>query len=229
MIAAQKLLDMTTSNLANISTNGYKQDRIAFANAMERELSVGNQPIGSIGTGPIEQGSYTDLTPGSIIPTKNPLDLAIDGPKGMFAVQVDPTTIAYTRDGSFSLSADGTLVNKQGYPILDNSLNQIKTTPGQIQLGPDGAVNVNGKTEGIIGVFDSTFSKRGNNLYDANSPATPVRVNLTPQSIEGSNVNSIECMVQMITLNRNFELAQKSIIQQDDLSQQLIHSLQQQG
>lgn len=229
MIAAQKLLDMTTNNLANLSTNGYKLDRIAFANAMERELSIGGRAIGSLGTGPIEQGSYTDLTPGSIIPTKNPLDLAIDGPKGMFAVQVDPNTVAYTRDGSFSLSADGTLVNKQGNPVLDSSFNPIKTTPGEIQLGPDGAVNVNGKTEGIIGVFDSTFTKRGMNLYDAASQPTSIRVNLTPQSIEGSNVNSIECMVQMITLNRNFEMAQKSIIQQDDLAQQLIHSLQQQG
>src|SRR5947209_8100401 len=112
MEASQRLLDMTTNNLANISTNGYKQDRIAFANLVEKNLSINHRAIGSLGTGPVEQGQFTDYTPGSMVPTGSPLDVAIQGKKGMFAVQVDPNTVAYTRDGSFSLDSSGQLVTK---------------------------------------------------------------------------------------------------------------------
>src|SRR4051812_41792279 len=88
MIAAQKWMDVITQNLANSSTIGYKRDGIAFANMMERQMQLGASNLGSLGNGPQEIGEYTEFDPGAVIVTKNPLDIAIGGEKGVFGVQL---------------------------------------------------------------------------------------------------------------------------------------------
>lgn len=227
MEATQRLMDIITNNLANASTNGFKRDGVSFANAMERQMALGGQVLGTIGTGATEQGPFTDFSPGAITVTHNPLDVAIASPNGLFAVQTAPGSIAYTRDGSFSLDANRQLVTKQGYPVLDEGMRPIQVAQGDVQISGDGNIVADGKNMGKIAVFDGKFEKLGNNLFTATSTTNPIQVELKPQAIESSNVNPVESMIQMITLNRSFELAQKSMIQQDDLTQRLTQSLQQ--
>lgn len=224
MAADQRLLDIISNNLANASTNGFKADGVTFANAMEQQLVSGGTSIGTMGTGSTEQNAFTDFTPGSVMITNNPLDVAISSAKGLFAVQIDPNTIAYTRDGSFELNANRQLVTKQGYAVLDSSRQPIQVGDGPIQIGTDGSVSAGGVTAGKIGVFDGTFTKLGENLFSADS-TNSIQAPLQPNALESSNVNAIQAMIQMITLNRSFELAQKSVIQQDGLTQTLIQSL----
>jgi len=225
MIATQKCLDLITNNLANASTIGFKRDGISFANTIEQQLQSGLNPIGTLSTGVTDKGQFTQFEPGALMSTTNPLDVAISGEKGAFAFQ-SPTGILYTRNGSFELDANRQLVTKQGYPILDENYKPITVENGMIQIGADGTISANGKTAGKIGTFEGTFVKMGGNSFTSTTKATSIEPNLRVGALEASNVNAIESMVEMITLNRNFELAQKSMSQQDDLTQRLIQSLQ---
>lgn len=227
MLTAQQAMDVLTHNLANVSTNGYKRDGLAFNDALVRELNWNGQPIGSLGAGasPIEQ--YTSFEAGSINETRNPLDVAILGERGMFAVRTQGQ-IAYSRNGAFTLDPQRRLVTQEGHPVLDPQGRDIVLPEGQIAIATDGSILVDGEPQAQIGVFDAAgFTKRGSTLFNASGPATPVPApTLKSGALEGSNVNAVEAMVQMIQLSRQFEMSQRSIVSQDELTQRLIQSLQ---
>lgn len=228
MVAAQRQLDVLANNLANASTNGYKRDELAFNDIFAKQMSaggLGGAGFGSMGYGPTaftESTVFGDL--GEIRSSGNPLDCAIATPEGAFAVRTPEGQVRYTRDGAFT-RLDGKLATSRGDLVLDDRLNEIELGEGKAQIQPDGSVLVEGKTVGSIGVFEGQFRKLGGSLYEGNG--VPVdSVSLKPNAIEGSNVNVIRSMVEMIELNRTFEMAQKSITSQDELAQRLIQSLQ---
>ena len=229
MITAQQMLDVVSNNLANASTNGYKEDGMTFANAMEQQLTSQGAPIGSIGTGATMVNTFTNFSPGSIASTGNPLDIAIGSPVGAFAVQTGPASIGYTRDGSFALNTSRELVTKDGYQVLGTNGSPIQVQQGDLQIGEDGTVTAGGQVAGKIAVFDGQFQKIGGNLWEPtdSSTVTPISAPLEQGSIESSNVNPVQAMIQMITLNRAFELAQNTVTQNDTLTQRLVSSLQQ--
>ncbi len=230
MIGAQQLLDTITANLANASTAGYKKEGVAFNDAFSQALRAngGAGPdIGSLGTGPTETARFTDMSVGQMTVTGNPLDVAIETPKGFFAVKDGDGNIRYTRNGSFELNKDGELVNKLGYLVLDDRGQSIQLGKGEAIIGEDGSITIEGIEQGKIGVWDGTFGKLSGTEFTSNDAQPMSDPELKPKAIEGSNVNPIETMVGMISLNRSFELSQRSIIQQDDLTQRLIQSLNQ--
>lgn len=142
----------------------------------------------------------------------------------MFAIQT-PNGVQYTRDGSFTVSSDGVLVTKDGNPVLDNSFHQIDITPGDISVGPGGSVSIKGATTsttaGRIGVFTGNFTKLGGNNWLGNGAVADDTIQIQSGAIEGSNVNPIEEMVNLIRIGRTYELQQRSIAQQDELNQKL--------
>lgn len=222
MIAAQQTMDVIANNLANASTTGFKRDSIAFDEAMLRELTNG---AGQIGSGPVAPPPVPVFEPGSIEVTGNPLDLAISGAKGLFAVQA-PEGIRYTRDGSFTLNSQRELVTNSGNLVLDTQGRKITLPQGAIGVTSTGTVQVNGEAVAEIGLFDSnSFQKAGGNLYIATGPVTKIATEVRSGALESSNVNAIEAMVQMISISRAFELAQKSIQSQDEQSQKIIQSM----
>ena len=94
MVAAQRWMDVTANNLANASTNGFKRDGLLFNDAMQRSSAptvASARASGSIGTGAVPQAEYTVFERGSLTMTSNPLDMAIENDKGMFAVQTGRT------------------------------------------------------------------------------------------------------------------------------------------
>jgi flagellar basal-body rod protein FlgG len=230
MLVAQKLLDITANNIANVNTGGYKADSVAFNDVFQRELgfSKGNfDGIGTLGSGPAFQGQFTDKSLGSMKTTSNPLDVAIAREDGMFAVQT-PEGTRYTRDGAFSLDNNGTLVNQSGYPVLDNKGATI-TIPsgsqGPIAIGNGGQISVDGKPVAQLGVYDGSFTKEGANLWSATNPTVEDNPEVRQFVLEGSNVNPMMAMIDMIKVSRAVELAQKSIQSQDDSSQKLLGTL----
>lgn len=224
MVTAQRAMDLIANNLANVSTNGFKRDGLAFNDALVREMSVGERPVGSLGAGPSVQGTFTDLSVGSLNESGNPLDVAILGEKGMFGIQT-ASGIRYTRDGAFAVDANRQLVTKDGFPVLDDQNRPITLEPGQISIQADGTIQIDGEAKGKIGLFDPTgLSKEGGNRFVATG-ATTIQGSMKSGAIESSNVNAVDAMVQMIQLSRLFEMSQRSIISQDELSQRLIQSL----
>jgi len=229
MQATQTEMDLISNNLANISTVGFKRDGIAFSDAMEREVYANGglgQKLGTLGSGPTQARQYTVFVMGPISGTGNALDVAINTQSGAFAVRDKDGSTKYTRNGSFTINADRTLTTKSGLPVLDDSEREITLPEGVVSISNDGTISVGDSTVAKIGVFDGAFTKTGNNLFETRKAELMSNADLRTSALEGSNVNSIEVMVKLISLNRNFELSQKSIQQQDSLTQRLIQSLQ---
>ena len=230
MLAAEKLLDITANNIANVNTTGYKSDTVAFNDVFQRELGFNNEAfagIGTLGNGPQFIGQYADFTEGALQVTHNPMDVAIAGENGMFAIQA-PQGVRYTRDGSFTLAPDGTLVTSQGYPVLDNTGNTINVgSTGELHIGNDGTLEVGGKKIASLGVYDGTFAKEGASLWTSTNASVEETPNVRQGTLESSNVNPMLAMIDMIKISRAVEMAQKSIQSQDDSSDKLISSLNQ--
>jgi flagellar basal-body rod protein FlgF len=232
MSALQRGLDVTANNLANASTNGFKRDGLIFQDTLKREMFANGgtgQSVGFLGTGaqPVEEYTVREL--GAINMTNNPFDMAITLPEGMFAVKVG-NDVRYTRDGSFALDSERRLVNKAGNPVLDKSGNEITVPAGQMQVDGGGKISVAGQEIAQVGVWElepnSKFEKIGDNLYRATGGTTVMDNSpIAASSLEGSNVNTVDAMLDMIKIGRLFELSQKSIQSQDDLMQRLISSL----
>lgn len=218
-------MDVIANNLANVSTNGFKRDGIAFNDALERELQQNGRSVGSLGSGASVQSIFTDFSIGSMTETGNPLDLAIEGPKGLFAIQTSDG-IRYTRDGSFAMDVNRRLITKDGSLVLDDQNRPITLETGEISVQADGTIQIDGQPKAKLGIFDAAaFVKQGLNRFTPAGPVTPSSASVKSGALESSNVNAVDSMVQMIQLSRLFEMSQKSITSQDELTQRLIQSL----
>ncbi len=225
MSAAQRMLDVTANNLANVSTNAFKADGLMFKDALEKQMNLGGRNIGEMSFGVEAAGQYTDFSQGTITGTGNPLDLAIDNSKGAFKVQTPQGQTRFTRDGAFRLNSDNQLVTRDGSLVLDNNDAPIVIDGTPYQIDKTGVISSNGQEIAKIGIFDGTFTKEGGNLFSSQDAKSDDAIGVAPRSIEGSNVNAVEAMVQMITTSRTFEMAQKAVSQHDELTQKLIQSI----
>jgi flagellar basal-body rod protein FlgF len=228
MLAGQKWMDVVSQNLANVSTTGYKRNELAFSDRLVREMRTNGgrgQHVGSLGSGAALIKEYTVFEQGPVQSTGNPLDVAIASDKGLFKVET-PQGVRYTRDGGFGINTQRELVTRSGFKVLDPSGSPIELPEEEFNIAPNGAIMAGGQEVARIGVYDGTFTKAGNNLFEGVGVTVIDEPSLKPAALEGSNVNAVEAMIQMISVNRAFEMAQKSITQQDELTQRLISSLQ---
>jgi flagellar basal-body rod protein FlgF len=212
-IAAQGMLvdqvrqDQLANDLANASTPGYKSDRATqqdFGSLLLTQTATG-QPVGSISTG-LEVGKIvTDLSPAGLRQTGQPLDFAIAG-SGFFAVRT-PQGVRYTRDGQFSSSAQGLLVDAQGDQVLSQ-------TGAPIQVSAKGTV-----VPAALGVFNlAGAAKQGDNLYTG-TVAGRASGSVVQGSLEGSAVDAVHTMVDMIASLRAYESGQKALSSIDETLQ----------
>jgi flagellar basal-body rod protein FlgG len=198
MLAESVRQDLIANDLANASTPGYKADRVA-----ERSFGAlllgqqGGPPIGTLGLGTQVAVQVTDLSPGPMKTTGEPLDFAVEG-DGFFAVQTG-AGVRYTRDGQFSVSQRGTLVTAQGNDVLGPNGNPIR-------VGADGRVDA-----AAIGVTALTgVRKEGDSLFTG-TPGGAATGTVRQGALEGSGVESVRTMVDMIKSLRAFEAGQRVI------------------
>lgn len=217
MSAAEAWMDVIAHNLANASTAGFKREGIAFGEALDRAAAVGR--------GPQPLVRFTNFEPGPVQETGNALDLAILDRQGAFAVST-AAGVRYTRAGQFGVDAAGRLVDQAGNAVLDARGTPIDVPTGTATVTAEGDVSVGGEVVGRIGVFTGRFAKSGDGLWTALDarPATDARIR--SGALEGSNVNVIESMIEMIQLSRAFEMAQRSAQTQDEMTGKLLGALQ---
>ena len=231
-MASERWMEVTANNLANVGTNGFKRDGVQFTDLYDRQLvsQGGNgKPIGSISSGIAGLSGYTIMQRGVINTSGNPLDVAIESEKGLFAVDTGGGKTLYTRDGTFGINTKRELIIPNGGQVLDTTGNPIVLPNGQIQIGKNGAIAVDGKKVATIGLWDGKFLKAGANMFIAQDKPTVLEgdaAQVRQGATEGSNVNSVDEMMAIINIGRSYELAQKSMTQQDDLTQKLIQVLQ---
>jgi flagellar basal-body rod protein FlgG len=199
MLTEQVRQDLISHDLANGETPGYKADRVVTKSFGEFMLSNANtgQAIGPLGLGARIESQVTDLTPGPLRETGEPTDFAVEG-EGFFAVR-GAGGVRYTRDGQFRVSSAGTLITAAGDDVLGPNGQPIK-------VGADGTV---GASE--VGVTNLTTAKRqGDNIFTgAPSGAGPGTVRVG--ALEGSAVDPITTMVDMLGSLRAFEAGQRVI------------------
>ena len=220
-IAQMRRLDITAQDLANVSTSGYKGQRITFAEVLTGSSSASERPGGLVANG--EQ--KTNFNQGEFQTTGNPFHLAING-EGVFAIQTSRGE-RYTRNGSFTLKADGTLVTAAGDPVLGES-GPLQITGSRIQVGVDGTVNSDGSEIGklrIVRFLNPRLAvKEGTNLFNA----SPVNIENVAEptvhqgELEQSNVSAVEGMISLITLHRQFEAYQRAMALIDSMTQKAI-------
>lgn len=231
MHASQTQLDVIANNLANVNTAGFKRDGLTFADTMERQMALPGAPswriIGTLGTGADIKSRWSDNSVGAAQQTGNPLDLMLEDENQYFAVQT-PAGIRFTRNGAFTANGEGQLTTQDGHPVLDVSGQPIVLSANgsynQVGVSKTGVVSVDGIEVGVLDVRQGNLRKVGNSLWDgkAEQVAEP---RIQSGMLEGSNVNAIQSMVEMILLMRSYESSQKAVKTQDEATEKLLQGL----
>lgn len=203
----ERKLEAVSNNLANADTHGYKKDTISFDSKFRAQLDK-------------------DFTQGNIHTTNNPLDFALSG-NGFFKIET-PQGIKYTRNGNFSLNANGILVDQSGNPVMGQG---GAITIDSNNLGNDlyvnqlGTISLGGE---VIGAFDIVrfeenrkLERDAENLLSYNGLTTDeIAVQGTivqHRALEQSNAKVVEEMVRMIDFSRMFETFTKSMMTFDEI------------
>jgi flagellar basal-body rod protein FlgF len=199
MVAEQVRQDQLANDLANASTPGFKPDESpqhSFGAVLMANTQAGTA-IGSVDEGVQLGKTYTNMTPGTMQETGEPLDFAIVG-SGFFAVKTAQGT-RYTRDGQFTTSTQGVLTDANGDPVLS-------AKGAQIKVSATGTVPAS-----AVGVFEVPgAAKQGENLYTGTAAGKPTGT-VRQGSLEGSGVDAAKVMVEMITSLRSFQSGQQAI------------------
>ncbi len=242
LTAQQRYVEIISNNLSNVNTTGYKKVRPEFQDLLYETLRPSGA-IGRTGVEPLNEvqiGSGTELvatsklfSQGDVQLTDNPLDVSING-EGFFVVRKADNTLAYTRDGSFTLNREGEIVTSQGFRldpgfrVPDDSLSVIISRDGVMS-----ALLEDGVTEQTLGqvelarfINNEGLRSVGENLY-VETPASGEPIFETPgenntgellqRHLETSNVDIVEEMVNMITAQRAYELNSKSVRTADEI------------
>lgn len=219
MKARMDSLDMHANNMANSGTPGFKSDR-EFYSLYEQSL-------------PVIERQYTDFSQGSLLPTGNPLDVALNG-KGFFALN-SPSGVVYTRSGNFRVSSSNELATQDGYTlrnVLDNGKPIVVDPKQAVEIGKDGTVSQAGQALGQIEIAQLTspsdnLRKLGNTnfgLIDKDSPAqaADAGTEVLQGQIEQSNVAVTDSAGKLVSVMRQFEMMQKAINLGTEMNKQAI-------
>lgn len=223
MINQINRLDQISNNLANINTNGFKQEgttETTFNYYLERAQNEGFSPtkINTVTNNvPKIDAKYINSEMGPIVTTGNTLDFALNNPDTFFKIQNMDGDIVYSRDGAFK-NVDNFLVDSNGNNVL-NADNE----PIVIEDGFASQV-------GVVKIPYTNLEKIGDNTYSMKN-ANEMEIfenndNLIVQgAIEKSNVNSVTAMVELIDAHRRFEQSQKAVKSIDELNAGLIEKI----
>ncbi len=244
--AQQTRMAVISNNLANVNTTGYKQSRAAFEDLIYQNIrQSGGQtsqntllPSGlQLGTGVNIVATEKLHTQGNIQQTGNHLDMAING-RGFFQILLPNGDIGYSRDGSFTLDSTGQVVNSSGYPLEPAITIPQDIQDGSLSIGTDGTVTVTqagasnnlGQIQLADFVNPTGLDSIGNNLFkETASSGAPTVAAPTDQglgtviqaSLETSNVNVVEELVNMIETQRAYEMNSKAISTTDQMLSEL--------
>ncbi|WP_171840741.1 flagellar basal-body rod protein FlgG [Asaia bogorensis] len=240
-------VETISNNIANMTTTGYKRRRAEFQDLIYQDLRRAGTmssdtgdlvPAGAqVGLGVRTAGIYRINEQGTLEQTGNSLDLAIEG-RGYFRVTLPSGEYAYTRDGTFSLSEDGTIVTADGYPLSpnisvpNNAENITIDQSGQVQytLSGQSTAQVAGQLQLATFQNENGLTAMGQNLFTETTSSGTANLS-TPQSegygsvrqgfVEESSVNVVTEITALITAQRAYEMNSKVITASNEMLQTL--------
>ncbi|MEZ5831456.1 MAG: flagellar basal-body rod protein FlgG [Dongiaceae bacterium] len=243
MQAQQLNVEVISNNIANATTTGYKRRRAEFADLLYQDFRrVGTQssdtgeivPAGvQVGVGVKPVAVYRIQEQGNLQMTSNPLDVAVKG-RGFFQVDLPDGTTAYTRDGSFKLSNDGTIVTQDGFTVQPGITVPTNTTEITINASGQVEATIAGQiAPQLLGQFqlanfinEAGLDAIGDNLLTeteasgsptTGNPGTTGFGTLQQNFLETSNVNIVSEITDLITAQRTYEINSKVIQASDDM------------
>lgn len=228
--ALERSLDLAAHNMANASTAGYKAQHPLLEAVDPSNSGDQTQAVNYVQ----DKGIFVDMTQGTMVPTGNPLDIAVNG-DFFLGFEAPGGEVAYGRDGRLTVDANGLLVTMAGSPIVDISGSPITVPPEtatSVTIATDGTItDQNGGIVGRIGLFSvdnpSILAPIGNGL----SLAGAAQVEQTEEGrisqgyIEQSNVQPVVEMINLMDIQRAYERAVKLMNNDDELTKQAIQRL----
>lgn len=218
----QRNMDIHAQNMANATTTGYKKERMSFKDYL---VPVDNRPAHAADGRVMTELSnvVTDFSNGTIARTGNALDVAING-KGFFALEGNK----YTRNGTFKITDDGYLATLDDVKVLGDG-GPISLQGARVDINDSGEVFVDGVSAGILKIVDfpdkDVLLKLGGGVFTSKSDGEAVTTGVSQGYLEGSNVDAMREMVQMLTSFREFESYQKMIQSFDEASSKTINEM----
>ena len=248
--AQQHKMQVIANNLENVNTTGFKRDRANFESLLYQTIRSGGAQTAdgnmltsasTVGTGVNMVNTQKLYSQGSLIATDNSLDVAVDG-SGFFQVMMPDGQMGYTRNGTFARNAEGTLTTSSGYVVQPQI--QIPDNVSEINISADGIVSVKiaGETQPQE-VGQLTLANFANprglqpigETFVVETPASGAPIEGAPLNggfgklvqgyLEGSNVNVVQQLVDMIETQRAYEVSSKSISSVDEMMRYLSNNL----
>lgn len=223
-------LDIVANNIANMDTAGFKLEQLLVGREVGERAR--NHAVRGGANFVLDHGVGRDFGQGPLSQTGRALDFAIEGEGAFFTLQ-DAAGPAYTRDGAFTVDAEGRLMTQGGLPVMgDGGEIVLDPTLGEASVGQDGTLTQAGQIVGRLAIarFETlaALSKGGDGLYRNASnaavlEATDARVR--QGMLEGSNVNPIVEMTNLIEINRAYERITRMIENNNDLSRRAVERL----
>ena len=235
-------LEVVANNIANIDTTGFKADNASFSEFLKTGARNGDFPgndkrISFV----MDRQTWTDMSPGALQRTGNPLDLAIDG-KGFFVVQTPQGQQRYTRNGSFSINAAGQLVTSEGdqmlgnagpvlFQINDHDINISSTGIITVREGSGIADAPRGQLQMVSFDQPQRLQKAGASQFTApngvNPGPLPANTRVVQGALEKSNVPAIAMMARMIEITRSYSDIAAILSQEDGQRRSALQQLSQ--
>jgi flagellar basal-body rod protein FlgF len=228
MRSRMESLELLANNVANASTGGYKADREFYGLYIAPEA----QDSEAAPVMPVVERPWIDLSQGVVHDTGNPLDLALNG-GGFFAVNGASGPL-YTRNGSFSVAADGRLVTQDGYAVRGAGGQPIVLQGTRnIDIAADGTISQDGNVIGKLEIADFSttagLTKQGNNYFrladPSQAPGAAASTAVGQGKLESSNTGSAEAAVRLVSVMRQFEMLQKAVTIGADMNRYAIEQV----
>lgn len=229
-MALRRQMDVIANNIANLGTTGFKREAVMFEEYM---MPVADMDMASRADGRMsyvhDLATVQDHSAGSIEQTGNPFDVAISG-DGFFVVET-PDGNRYTRNGAFSLNAQGTLVTNEGYPVLgDGGPLQFGDTETDIRIAADGTISSNegqkGKLQIVAFADNNLLDPVGSSLFNTEAePEAATAARLQQGAIESSNVQPVTEITRMIEVQRAYQTLAQMMSRNDELRRDAIGQL----
>ncbi len=227
-----KELDVIANNIANSNTTGYKREGAVFTefvNAARNGLNSGG-PRESLSMGRL--GAHVShFESGELRRTGGTLDVAIDG-EGFFQIE-SPRGERLSRAGHFMTDNEGTLINADGFAVLDDAGGrlQIPQDVNLLAIGGDGTISADGVEVGRLGIVTAlpqNLVRDGDNLWEANNGTVPVETaRLIQGFLENSNVEPVAEIARMIEVQRHYDAGQKLMEIENDRIKSVITTVRQ--
>jgi flagellar basal-body rod protein FlgG len=245
MLAQQLNVEVISHNIANLSTTGFKRSRAEFQDLLyQNERRVGSTssdagttvPTGTqVGLGVKTAAVYRMHDQGNLLPTNNPLDLAIQG-LGFFQIELPNGEVAYSRAGAFQLNQEGRIVTadgltlRPGLTVPEQALSVTINSSGQVLVRTPGNVDPQniGQIQLVTFINEAGLQAIGNNLYlqtpasgqpQEGAPGTEAFGTVLQGFLETSNVNVVSEITSLITAQRAYEMNSRVIETSDQMMQ----------